>query len=42
MGEALVVFWTGVGGVFLGMALLYVAIRVMAAVVDRAERGKKA
>jgi len=42
MGEALVVFWTGLGGVFLGMALLYVAIRVLAMVVDRTQKGKKA
>jgi len=41
MGEALVIFWTGLGGVFLGMALLYVAIRVMAVVVDRSQRGKQ-
>ena len=41
MGEALVVFWTGLGGVFLGMALLYVAIRAMALIVDRASKGKQ-
>lgn len=41
MGDALVVFWSGLGGVFLGMALLYVAIRVMAVVVDRTQKGKK-
>jgi len=41
MGEALVVFWTGLAGVFLGMALLYVAIRVMALVVDRTQKGKR-
>jgi len=41
MGEAFVVFWTGSVGVFLGMALLYVAIRLTAMIIDRSRRGEK-
>jgi hypothetical protein len=41
MGEALVVFWTGSLGVFLGMALLYAAIRLMAVIVDWSGKGKQ-
>jgi len=35
VGEAMLVFWTGSAGVFLGMGLLYGAIRVVSVVVGR-------
>ncbi len=35
MNEALIVFLAGIGGVFCGMAFLYIAIRVVSFVVSR-------
>ena len=35
MNEALQIMITGLGGVFVGMTLLYIAIRVTSAVTDR-------
>ncbi len=40
MGEALLVLWTGSVGVFLGMGLLYGAIRLVAVVAERRARGE--
>ncbi|MGD9332550.1 MAG: hypothetical protein PVJ53_14645 [Desulfobacterales bacterium] len=39
MKEALQVFIAGVGGVFIGMTLLYVAIRLTRVVADRLSKG---
>ena len=39
--EALSVFLAGLGGVFVGMALLYTSIRVTALVTDRLARSKE-
>jgi len=38
VGDALTIFVAGLGGVFVGMALLYAAIRITSLVVDRTER----
>jgi hypothetical protein len=35
VGDALTIFVAGLGGVFVGMVLLYVAIRITSFVVDR-------
>ncbi|MEW6486897.1 MAG: hypothetical protein AB1578_03160 [Thermodesulfobacteriota bacterium] len=41
MGDAFLVFGVGSFGVFLGMGLLYAAIRITAAAVDRlVEKGQ--
>lgn len=38
MNEAVVVFIAGIGGVFAGMALLYLSIKIVSGVVGRLER----
>ena len=42
MKEAVAVFVVGLGGVFIGMALLYIAIRIISLVADRIGAGKEA
>jgi Na+-transporting methylmalonyl-CoA/oxaloacetate decarboxylase gamma subunit len=42
MNQAIGIFIVGFGGVFIGMALLYIAIRIVALVVDRIGAGKEA
>jgi len=39
MSEAVNVFVAGIGGVFLGMACLYLSIRVVSLVLGRMEKG---
>ena len=41
MKEAIEIFVVGLGGVFVGMALLYIAIRIISLVVDRMGAGKE-
>lgn len=41
MGQALEVFLNGIGGVFAGMGMLYIAIRLLALVPARKEEGKE-
>ena len=43
MAEALVVFFAGTGGVFLGMAFLYLSIKIVSLVTSRlnAKEGEK-
>ena len=41
MKEAVEIFVVGLGGVFIGMALLYIAIRIVSLVVDRIGTGKE-
>jgi Na+-transporting methylmalonyl-CoA/oxaloacetate decarboxylase gamma subunit len=38
--EAIGIFVVGLGGVFIGMAMLYIAIRLISLVVDRIGTGK--
>jgi len=42
VNQAIGIFVVGLGGVFVGMALLYIAIRVVALVVERIGAGKEA
>lgn len=42
MNQAIEIFIAGISGVFIGMALLYVAIRVISLVVDRIGADKEA
>ncbi|MDD2604145.1 MAG: hypothetical protein RBR20_12060 [Desulfobacterales bacterium] len=42
MNQAMGIFVVGIGGVFVGMALLYIAIRIISLVVDRIGAGKEA
>ena len=42
MNETVGIFVVGLGGVFVGMAMLYIAIRVVTLVVDRIKTGKEA
>ena len=41
MKEAFEIFVVGLGGVFVGMALLYISIRIISLVVDRMGAGKE-
>ena len=41
MKEAIEIFVVGLGGVFVGMALLYISIRIISLVVDRMGAGKE-
>jgi len=41
VADALTIFVAGLGGVFVGMALLYAAIRITSFVVDRLEANAK-
>ncbi len=41
MKEAIEIFVVGLGGVFIGMTLLYTAIRLISLVVDRMGAGKE-
>ncbi len=40
MAEALVVFIAGIGGVFLGMACLYISIKIISGVITRLHLGE--
>jgi Na+-transporting methylmalonyl-CoA/oxaloacetate decarboxylase gamma subunit len=42
MKEAFEIFVVGIGGVFVGMAMLYVAVRLISLVADRINAGKEA
>lgn len=42
MNQAIEIFVAGISGVFIGMALLYIAIRIVSLVVDRIGAGKEA
>jgi Na+-transporting methylmalonyl-CoA/oxaloacetate decarboxylase gamma subunit len=39
MSDALPIVIAGLGGVFVGMTLLYIAIRIVSAVADRLAQG---
>jgi Na+-transporting methylmalonyl-CoA/oxaloacetate decarboxylase gamma subunit len=41
MADTLIIFIAGLGGVFLGMALLYISIRVTSLVTGRFEKKRK-
>lgn len=41
MEQALEVFINGMGGVFAGIAMLYLSIRIIAVLADRRERDKE-
>jgi len=41
MSESFVVFISGITGVFCGMALLYISIRITSFVTDRIESAKE-
>lgn len=40
MNQAYIVFFAGIGGVFMGMTLLYISIRLTAAVADKIDAGQ--
>jgi Na+-transporting methylmalonyl-CoA/oxaloacetate decarboxylase gamma subunit len=42
VNQAIEIFVAGISGVFIGMALLYIAIRIVSLVVDRIGAGKEA
>ena len=41
MNQAIEVFIVGIGGVFIGMGLLYIAIRILGLVAGRIGKGKE-
>ena len=42
MAQAITIFLAGIGGVFVGMALLYFAILITQRILQRLERNKEA